>query len=169
MAFTEQLTQALAVVGHKAPAALTSGTTFVSSPVDMSVFRRVITYMDFAGFATGTVTLFYAAANNVAFTTAGTQAGGVTNSTTWLSATALVTINSVAATRVESLEMRADQLPAGYRWVEPVFLLDTTATCTVGVIVLAGECAYKPGQQFEGTAYAAGTTGSAIRDQAVVC
>lgn len=169
--FTEQLTEALAVVGHLPPAVQASGVAAVSSPVDMGMFRRAIAYVDIGSFATGVLVLQWFAANNVAFTTAGTVASGytTTNTTTALSTTQLSI--TTMATRVEKFEVRADQLPAGMRWAQlqaTVTTVGTTAAPYFGVVVVGAEPDYKPAKQFEATAYATGTTGSAVVDQAVV-
>src|SRR5687768_3543155 len=116
--FTEQLSQALAWVSHIPPAAQTSGTVYASSPVDMSMFRRAIALINFGVFPSGTCVAGWYAANNVTFTTAGTaSSGAATNSTTGpIGSTAV--FGSTAATRGGKLEIRADQLPSGYRWLQ---------------------------------------------------
>ncbi len=52
--FTEQLVQALAVVSHLPAGTVTSGTTFVSTPIDMGQFRRAIALFDFGVITSGT-------------------------------------------------------------------------------------------------------------------
>lgn len=169
--FVEQLTEALAVVGHLPAAVQASGVAAVSSPVDMGIFRRAIAYVNIGAFATGVLVFQWFAANNVGFTTAGTLASGLTttNTTTALATTTLSV--TTMATRVEKFEFRADQLPAGMRWAQlqaTVTTVGTTAAPYFGVIVLGADANYKPAKQFESTAYASGTAGSAIVDQAVV-
>ncbi len=52
--FTETLTQALAWVSHVPPASQTSGTVYVSSPVDMAMFRRALALINVGIFPSGT-------------------------------------------------------------------------------------------------------------------
>lgn len=167
--FTEQLTQALAVIGHVPAASQTSGTVYVSSPADMGMFHRVIALINVGVMPSGTFVAQWFAANNVAFTTAGTVASGytTTNTTTALSTTTL-TVGTSGATRVEKFEVRADQLPTGMRWAQLQISVSSAGAPVFGALVLGGEPNYKPANQFEATAYATGTTGSAIVDQAVV-
>ena len=167
--FTEQLSQALAVIGHIPAGSQTSGTTYCSSPIDMSIFRRALLLVDIGVMPSGTFVVSWFAANNVQFTTAGTLASGLTTTNTTTSmATTTLTVGTTGATRVEKFEIRADQLPTGMRWAQPQFSVSSAAAPVFGAIVLGGECSYKPANQFESTAYATGTTGSAIVDQTVV-
>lgn len=162
----EQLSQQLAVVGHAAAGSQVSGTVLVSSPVDMMVFRRCLVLVDVGVFPSGTAVLSFNAANNVAFTTAGTNSQGVTNTT--VTAGGTIVMGATAATRVEELEIRSDQLPTGTRWIQPQISVSSGAIPVFGVIVLGGEAEYKPASQFNSTGYASGTTGSQIVDQIVV-
>ena len=168
MFFTEQLIQALAVIGHTPAGSQTSGTVYVSSPIDMSVFRRALALINVGVMPSGTFVAQWFAANNVAFTTAGTLASGLTttNTTTALATTTLV-VGTSGATRVEKFEVRADQLPTGMRWAQLQISVSSAAAPVFSVEVLGGAAGYAPGNQFESTAYASGTTGSAIVDQAV--
>ena len=166
--FTEQLVQALAIVGHVPAASQTSGTVYVSTPVDMSQFRRVIAYINFGLFPSGTAIAGWYAANNVAFTTAGTASSGApTNSTTGAIGTTAA-FGTTDATRVVKMEMRADQLPSGYRWLQLQISISSAAIPLFAVEVLGAHPNYSPANQFEGTAWATGTTGSAIVGQTIV-
>lgn len=166
--FTEQLIQALAVVGHVAAAAQTSGTVYVSSPADMSQFRRALALINVGVFPSGTAVVGWYAANNVGFTTAGTASSGApTNSTTGPVGTTAV-FGTTDATRVAKMEIRADQLPSGYRWLQLQISVSSAAAPVLGVEVLGADPNYLPANQFESTAYATGTTGSAIVGQTVV-
>lgn len=172
--FTEQLTQALAVVSHIGAANFTSGTSYVSSPIDMSQFRRAIAYLDMGtvgGTATsGTILCGWYAANNVTFTTAGTAASGLpTNSTTGPIGSTMVMVSASGdMTRVNKMEIRADQLPSGYRWLQLQVSVSSAMAATMGVIILGADPNYMPANQFESTAWATGTTGSAIVNQSIV-
>lgn len=164
--FTEQLSQALAWIGHLPPASQTSGTVYVSSPVDMSQFRRAIALINVGVFPSGTAVAGWYAANNVTFTTAGTaSSGAATNSTTGPIGTTCV---FSTATRGEKMEIRADQLPSGYRWLQLQISVSSAAIPLFSVEVLGADPNYLPSSQFESTGYATGTTGSAIVDQTVI-
>jgi len=103
--------------------------------IDMSILRRLITYLDVGVVgASANIQLFYKASPNANMT-------GSTN----LGTTTMLTCNT--NNRVESLEIRADQLPAGTRYVQPVMIVNTAAT-NVGLIVLGGESSYKPANQY---------------------
>lgn len=171
--FTETLTQALAVVGHASAVVQPSGVLNVSSPVDMAQFRRALALVDFGAFATGQVVFGWYAGNNSLMTTAGTTntPGGVTASTTGPIGSTLTAGAATAATRVEKLEIRADQMPSGYRYLQlqaTVTTVATTAAPTFGIIILGADANYFPANQFETTAYASASTGSAIVDQSAV-
>lgn len=168
--FTEQLTQALAVVSHAGAGTFTSGTSYISSPIDMSQFRRAIALFDFGAITSGTMVAGWYAANNVTFTTAGTAASGLpTNSTTGpIGSTAVFGTASGDATRVNKMEIRSDQLPSGYRWLQLQVSVSSAAVPQMGVIILGADPNYLPANQFESTAFATGTTGSAIVNQSVV-
>ncbi len=168
MLFTEQLVQALAVVGHTPAASQTSGTVYVSSPVDMMVFRRAIALIDMGVMPSGTVLAQWFAGNNVQMTTTGTSTSGAPSNTTTAAATASLLVGTSGATRVEKFEIRADQLPTGTRWAQLQISVSAAAAPVFGVIILGADPCYSPGNQFESTAWATGTTGSAIVDQAVV-
>lgn len=167
--FTEQLTQALAVVGHLVPATQqTSGTVYVSSPADMSQFRRILALINFGLFPSGTAIAGWYAANNVAFTTAGTASSGApTNSTTGPVGTTLA-FGTTDATRLVKMEMRADQLPSGYRWLQLQISNSSAATPQYSIEVLGADPNYMPANQFENTAWATGTTGSQIVGQTAI-
>lgn len=104
----------------------------------MSNLRRLITYADVGTINTsGTIQLYYKSSANA-------NMAGSTN----LGSTTVVNANN--SNRVYSLEIRADQLPAGHRYVQPVITIGTT-TANIGLLALGGEAAYKPASQF-GTA-----------------
>ncbi len=139
--FTETLSQALAVVGQ-IPASNHAVNTDVSvAGIDMSIFRRLITYLD-VGAGGGNVQAYYkssATANMASSTNLG-------NSALYTNTTQLV--GTTTSNRVQSIEIRADQLPAGHRYVIPAMTVVTTAT-NAGLICLGGEASYKPASQFD--------------------
>lgn len=167
--FTETLSQALAVVGHTPAAAQTSGVVVVSSPIDMKSFRRVIAYIDNGTCPSGTYVAAWYAGNNSLMTTAGTTntPGGVTASTTGPIGSSLVA-GATGSSRVEKLEIRADQLPSGYNYLQLQITVSSAQTPTFGVIILGADPNYMPAQQYETTAYASASTGSMIVDQSAV-
>lgn len=163
--FTEQLTEALAWVSHVPAGAQTSGTVYVSSPVDMSQFRRAIALINVGVFPSGTAIAGWFAANNVTFTTTLTaSSGAVSNSTTGPIGTTVV-FATTAATRGIKMEIRADQLPSGYRWLQLQISVSSAAAPSFSVEVLGAHPNYSPANQFENTGYASGTTGSQIVGQ----
>lgn len=163
--FTEQLTQALAVVGREPPAAQTSGTVYVSSPADMSMFRRALALINVGVFPSGTAVAGWYAANNVGFTTAGTASSGApVNSTTGPIGTTLV-FGTTDATRLAKMEIRSDQIPSGYRWLQLQISNSSAAAPFYSVEILGADPNYMPANQFESTAWATGTTGSRIVHQ----
>lgn len=166
--FTEQLSQSLAWASHVPPASQTSGTVYASSPVDMSQFRRAIALINVGVMPSGTCLAGWYAANNVTFTTAGTASSGApTNSTTGPIGTTTI-FGTSAATRGEKMEIRADQLPSGYRWLQLQISVSSAAIPLFAVEVLGGDPNYMPSNQFESTGFATGTTGSQIVDQTVI-
>lgn len=166
--FTEELSKALAVIGHTPAASQTSGTVYVSSPVNMAVFRRALALVDMGVMPSGTLAGQWYAANNVAFTTAGTIASGYTTTNTTTTVGTVLTIGTSGATRVEEHELRADQMPTGMQWAQYQISVSSAAAPVFGVIILGGEAGYKPASAYETTAYATGTTGSQIVDQKVI-
>jgi hypothetical protein len=135
--FTETLTQALAVMGQLPCSNHASNTDTQVAAIDMSVIRRLITYLDVGVINTsGTLQLFYKSSANA----------NMAGSTNTLGAATSLTCNT--SNRVESLEIRADQLPAGHRYVQPVLIVGTTVA-NVGMICLGGESGFKPANQFD--------------------
>lgn len=166
--FTEQLCQSLAWIGRVLPAGQTSGTVYVSSPMDMMQFRRAIALVNVASFGGGTCLAGWFAANNVAFTTAGTASSGApTNSTTGPIGSTCI-FGATAQTRGVKMEIRADQLPSGYRWLQLQISVSSAAGPTFSVEVLGADPNYFPANQYEATGYASGTTGSSIVEQTVI-
>lgn len=166
--FTEQLSQALAWIGHVPPAAQTSGTVYVSSPVDMSQFRRAIAFINFGVFPSGTVLAGWYAANNVAFTTTLTASSGAPSNTTTGPIGSTCIAGATAATRGVKMEIRSDQLPSGMRWLQLQISVSSAGAPLFGAEVFGADPNYLPANQFETTGYATGITGSAIVDQTVV-
>jgi hypothetical protein len=138
--FTEQLTQSLAVVGQIPSSNHAANTDRSVAGIDMSVIRRLLSVLD-VGVVGGSanIQLWYessANANMAGSTNLGNASGFSVQ---------LLTCNT--NNRVDTLEIRADQLPAGHRYVRPVVQVNTAAS-NVGLIALGGEASYKPANQF---------------------
>jgi hypothetical protein len=134
--FTETLTERLAVVGQIPPSNHAANTDTSVAGIDMSVLRRLITILDMGvGFgANANAQLYYRA-----------SAQANMNVTTNVAGAIPLTVNT--NNRVATVEVRADQLPAGTRYVQPVLIINTAAA-NIGVICLGEDAGYKPGNQF---------------------
>jgi len=138
--FVEQLTQFLAVVGQIPSSNHTNNTDTSVAGIDMSRFRRLITFLDVGVLGTNAnVQLFY-------YSSANSNMAGSTNLGNSSSFTTEI-LTGNTNNRVESLEIRADQLPAGHRYVQPVLIVNTAAS-NVGLISLGADSEYHPGSQF---------------------
>ncbi len=136
--FTEQLPQALAVVGAAPPSNHAANTDTQIAGIDLRALRRLITFCNIGTGITNVQLFYYSSANaNMAGSTNLGNAAGFT----------VQMLTGTTANRVESLEIRADQLPAGHRYVQPVFLTQTT-TANFGAICLAADSSYMPASQF---------------------
>lgn len=140
-AFTEQLTQFLAVVGMIPASNHTNNTDTSIAGIDMSRFRRVIAELNQGLIGTNVQLTFYSSANaNMSGTT------NLGNNST-LFATTLPVLTSTTNNRVSTLEVRADQLPAGHRYLQPVMIVNTSAA-NVALTVYGADSEYSPGNQF---------------------
>jgi hypothetical protein len=133
--FTETLTQSLAVMGAIPASNHAANTDTAIAGIDMSIIRRLIAYLDVGVLGTN--------ANVQLYFRASAQAN--MNTTTNVAPAIPVTVNT--NNRISSLEVRADQLPANTRYVQPVLIVNTAASF-VGLLVLGGESSYKPANQF---------------------
>ena len=139
--YTEQLTQALSIVGKLDPVSLAAATPTAVKSVDMRKFKRALFILDVGVFgSSATVDMkLQASADNSSFTDLATLAPTLTG----------VAITQMTAgggnNKLTSLEIRADQMPAGYRYVQALITVGTAATLVSG-IALGGESAQKPGQ-----------------------
>lgn len=137
--FTEQLTQKLCVIGAIPPTNHAAATDYSCAAADMSKFTRVIAYYNL-----GTAG---ASANMQGYFIASANANMVGN--TNVAAAVPLTSNNNTANRVESLELRADQMPAGTRYCLPVLLVNTAALFSDCLFL--GEATYHPASQFNTT------------------
>lgn len=134
--FTEQLTQALSI-----PATpllpdnrANNATPYAVGPIDMSQFKRVMAIVN-VGVLTGSATV-----------TAYFQACTVSNGT-FANITGANNL-TVLVNTTETLEMRADQLPAGNRYLQLAVLIAANSAFTAAT-VLGGEAPYKPADQYD--------------------
>jgi hypothetical protein len=136
--FTEQLTQALSPQATLPPANYAAATKNILTPagngVDMSVFRRVITFFNVGVVGGGNVQAYY-------------QASAQANMNVVVNVATTIPLTFNTSNRLESLEVRADQLPAGTRYVNPVAIINT-GPCNLDCEVLGGESSYKPANQY---------------------
>ena len=136
--FTEQLTQALAVVGAVPPSNHAANTDTQIAGIDLRALRRLITFCNIGTGITNVQLFYYSSANaNMAGSTNLGNAAGFT----------VQILTGTTANRVESLEIRADQLPAGHRYVQPVMVVNSSAA-NVDLLCLASDPSYMPCNQF---------------------
>ena len=140
--FTEQMTQRQAMVGYIAPSNHQANTDTTVAGIDMRALRRLRSYLQVGVLGTNAnVQMFY-------YSSANSNMAGSTNLGN--SASFDTTTTSLTGTtngRVETLEVRADQLPAGHRYVQPVVITNTAASFW-GLMCIAEEGSYKPENQF---------------------
>lgn len=138
--FTEQLTQALAVLAMIPSASQANGTNYTaySTPgagIDMSRVHRIITYLNVGAIpGSGNVQLYYIASAN------SNMAGNSNVATS-------IPLTGNTNNRVESLEMRSDQMPAGTRYAAPVLVINS-GPVPCDLITLGADGIYKPESQF---------------------
>lgn len=165
MAFTEQLTQALSIpVASLYPASVTFDNTNATTVpaantdgVDMSRFRRIMAHIKLGVGApnNGTAKIYaYFLGSN---TNNGTYSAFSTNTNTTLNT------NNTEAT----LEVRADQLPTGNRYVKLAILVPV-ANAIMSATIYGGEAAYKPAQQYDfATNQTTGVTNTTLLNRVV--
>jgi hypothetical protein len=135
--YTEQLTQRLGITAAAVPQQLTSTTTLTSGKVDMSVFHRAIFFFETGVFGGSSPTL-----------SAVLQVQESPDGTTWSNNATIPSATVTTASNQATLEVRADQLGTGKRYVR------LQAACTIGgssptvpvaVVGFGDEAAHKPG------------------------
>jgi hypothetical protein len=133
----EQLTQGLAVMGQLPAANQANNATAlnVCAGINMSCLVRLITYLDVGVQNTGAnVQLYY-------------RASATSNMASPTNVASAIPLTANTSNRVESLEVRKDQLPAGTQWVQPLLLINGSSV-NIGAIVLGGAADYSPANQF---------------------
>jgi len=135
--YTEQLTQRLGITAAAVPQQLTSTTTLTSGKVDMSVFHRAIFFFETGVFGGSSPTL-----------SAVLQVQESPDGTTWSNNATIPSATVTTASNQATLEVRADQLGTGKRYVR------LQAACTIGgssptvpvaVVGFGDEAGHKPG------------------------
>lgn len=138
--FTEQLTQSHAIVGYIPPSNHAANTDTSVAGIDMSNIRRLISLLQVgACTAAPNVQLFYYSSAN-ANMNGTTNLGNASGFTTQI-------VQAGTNNRIDSLEIRADQLPAGHRYVQPVVVTNSNAT-NLSLLCFGSDCNYKPDSQF---------------------
>jgi hypothetical protein len=132
--FTEQLSEALAVVGYIPPTNHAANTDNTLAGIDASKFKRLL--------AIGMIGALNANVQGYWEASAQANMNVVTN------VAAAIPLTANVANRAFFMELRADQLPANTRYVRPTFIVNTGASF-LGVVVLGGESHFKPASQFD--------------------
>jgi hypothetical protein len=128
----EQLTQGLAILGKLDPVSQGTGTTQPIKDIDLSKIHRVLFIFDVGSVGgAGTVTLSIQESK----TAGGTYQNLVSNP---ISLSVISTSNQIA-----TIELRDDQLDAGYRYVQLVLVVAGNAVL-VSAVCLGGEAELKP-------------------------
>jgi hypothetical protein len=144
---TEQLTEALSIPVQPlyAESATFDNTNALTVPpsgdgVDMRSFRRIL----------GIVALGVGAPNNGTAKIYGYWTGSNTNNGTYTAFTTNTNISLNTNNSMGTLELRADQLPAGNRFVK-LNVLVPVANANLSAMILAGAAADKPASSFDFT------------------
>ena len=135
--YTEQLTQRLGLAAPAAPQTLTGTATVTSGKVDLSIFHRALFLFETGVFGGTSPTL-----------SAVLQIQESADGSSWSNNATIPSATVTAASSQATLEIRADQLGTGKRYVR------LQAVCTVGgtsptipiaVVGFGDEAAHKPG------------------------
>ena len=135
--YTEHLTQRLGITAPVVPQTLTSTTTVNSGKVDLSVFRRALFLFETGAFGGTSPTL-----------SAVLQIQDSPDGTTWTNNATVPSATVTAASKQATLEIRADQLNSGERYVrlQAVCTIGgTSPTIPVAIVGFGDEAAHKPG------------------------
>jgi hypothetical protein len=130
--YTEQMTQALSVLGKLDPQSLAAGTDNSITNIDMSKFRRIMFIVE-----VGSV----GAAGTVDFKLQESKTSGGTYQD--VTGTAITQVTTTG--KIVTVEIRAEQLDAGYQFVRHNLVIGTNAV-QVAVVALGGEAVEKPGK-----------------------
>ena len=135
--YTEQLTQRLGIAAAAAPQSLTTTTTLNSGKVDMSIFHRALFLFETGVFGGTSPTL-----------SAVLQIQESPDGSTWTNNAIVPSATVTTASNQATLEIRADQLGSGKRYVRLQAVCTvggTSPTIPVAVVGFGDEAAHKPG------------------------
>ncbi len=127
--YTEQLTQALAVVGAIHAVSHATGTDVTITDIDIAKYKRLLFLIDVGAIGTGTVDAKLRESKTAGGTYQDISGGAITQIT--------------ASSKITTIEIRADELDAGYEFVQ-LSLTVGTAAVLLAVLVLGGEGVHKP-------------------------
>lgn len=134
--FTEQLSQGLAVMGYIPPTNHASGADTSIAGIDMSNIRRLLTIIDVGVLGTNAnIQCYY-------------NASAYSNMASPTNVASSIPLTTNTANRANTLEVRADQLPAGTRYVQPNILVNTAASF-ISAVCLGAAANYEPTNQFQ--------------------
>jgi hypothetical protein len=126
--YNEQLTQALAVLGWKAPASLSGATDTSITDVDIAKYKRLLFVIQIGTNATSV---------DAKLRESKTSGGTYQDFTTAIAITQVTVANKIV-----TIEVRADQLDAGYEFVQ--LSVTTVGASICGFLCLGGEGVHKP-------------------------
>jgi hypothetical protein len=135
--YTEQLTQRLGITAAAVPQQLTSTSTINSGKVDMSIFHRALFLFETGVFGGTSPTL-----------SAVLQIQESPDGSTWTNNAIVPSATVTTASNQATLEIRADQLGSGKRYVRLQAVCTvggTSPTIPVAVVGFGDEAAHKPG------------------------
>jgi hypothetical protein len=135
--YTEQLTQRLGIIAPVKPQTLTTTTTVNSGSVDLSIFHRALFLFETGVFGGTSPTL-----------SAVLQIQESPDGSTWSNNAIIPSATVTTASSQATLEIRADQLGTGKRYVrlQAVCTIGgTSPTIPVAVVGFGDEAAHKPG------------------------
>jgi hypothetical protein len=135
--YTEQLTQRLGIAAPVAPIQLTATSTKTTGSVDMQKFHRALFLFETGVFGGTSPTL-----------SAVLQIQDSPDNSTWTNNVTVPSATVTAASAQATLEIRADQLNAGARYVrlQAVCTIGgTSPTIPVAIVGFGDEAAHKPG------------------------
>lgn len=135
--YTEQLTQRLGIAAPAAPQTLTGTATANSGSVDMSKFHRALFLFETGVFGGTSPTL-----------SAVLQIQESADNSTWSNNATIPSATVTTASSQATLEIRADQLGTGKRYVrlQAVCTIGgTSPTIPIAIVGFGDEAAHKPG------------------------
>jgi hypothetical protein len=135
--YTEQLTQRLGIAAPVSPQTLTATATVNSGSVDMSKFHRSLFLFESGAFGGTSPTL-----------SAVLQIQESADNATWSNNATIPSATVTAASSQATLEIRADQLGVGKRYVRLQAVCTvggTSPTVPVAIVGFGDEAAHKPG------------------------